>query len=163
MSLAARLLSLVALAVSPALAVVAYNEINLRHLEEVHNRELVVQTSERAAAELRQIIDNARQFSAIVAKLPEVMIATAGSELSEDCSTLLTSLRRDSPGQLEFGIANGEGVIVCTTQGAQAARPVEGAHFRQALNTNEFAIGTFGVKSNDGCPVSHVCATRPRR
>ena len=145
MSLAARLLSLVALAVSPALTVVAFNEFNLRRAKDSETRQFVADTSERAGAEIRQVVENVNRVSAIVAKLPEVRSAAAGNGFSEDCSGLLTSLRQDAPGQLEFGIANRDGLIVCTTQGARTARPVEGAHFKQALETNRLVVGTFGV------------------
>jgi two-component sensor histidine kinase len=150
MSLAARLLSLVALAVSPALTVVAFNEFNLRRSKESETRQFVAETSARASAEVRHIVENVNRVSAIVAKLPEVKLATDGTGFFEACSELLTSLRQDSPGQLEFGIANRDGLIVCTTQGARTVRPVEGAHFKQALETNRFVVGTFGVSRTTG-------------
>jgi two-component sensor histidine kinase len=150
MSLAARLLSLVALAVSPALTVVAFNEFNLRRAKDSETRQFVAETSERAGAEIRQVVENVNRVSAIIAKLPEVRSAAAGNGFSEDCSGLLKSVRQDAPGQLEFGIANRDGLIVCTTQGARTARPVEGAHFKQALETNRLVVGTFGVSRTTG-------------
>jgi len=150
MTLAARLLSLVALAVSPALGVVAYSEFDLRRSKDAESREFVARTLDRAAADTRQVVETVQRFSAIVAKLPEVKAATAGNGLSHACSDLLTSLRQDYPGQLEFGVANKDGLIVCTTQGARTARRVEGAHFRQAVETNNFVVGTYGESRTTG-------------
>ncbi|HEX2552142.1 MAG TPA: HWE histidine kinase domain-containing protein [Microvirga sp.] len=143
MPLAARLLSLVALAVAPALGVVAYREVEDRAAQAAQARQSVADTSQRAAAEVRQIVENVQRLSAILAKLPEIRGAAEGEGFSDACSALLTSLRQDYPGQLEFGIANRSGSVVCNTQGTRTLRRVEGAHLRQAIETDGFAVGTF--------------------
>ena len=66
MSLVARLMSLVALAVTPALAVVAFNEFNLRRSQDRETRQFVAENSERAAAEVRQEVENVQRVSAIL-------------------------------------------------------------------------------------------------
>jgi hypothetical protein len=143
MPLAARLLSLVALAVAPALGVVAYREYEARGARAAEARKHVAETSQRAAAEVRQIVENVQRLSAILAKLPEVRGAAEGADASPSCSDLLTSLRQDYPGQIEFGIANRAGFVVCNTQGTLTLRRVEGPHLRQAIETGGFTVGTY--------------------
>jgi two-component sensor histidine kinase len=143
MPLAARLLSLVALAVAPALGLAAYHEYQHRHGHAADARRLVAETSQRAAAEVRQIVENVQRLSAVLAKLPEVRGAAEADGVSEPCSNLLTSLRQEYPGQIEFGIANRAGLVVCNTQGTRNLRRVEGAHLRQAIESGGFTVGTY--------------------
>ena len=150
MPLAARLLSLVALAVAPALGLSAYQEYQRRSAHGAEAQRFVAETSQRAAGEVRQIVENVQRLSAILAKLPEVRAAAEGTGASPGCSDLLTSLRQDYPGQIEFGIANRAGFVVCNTQGTRNLRRVEGAHLRQAIETDRFAIGTYAEVSPSG-------------
>ncbi len=139
-----------ALAVAPALGVVAYHEYEQRDARATEARQYVAETSERAAAEVRQIVENVQRLSAILAKLPEIRSAAGGTGFSEACSGLLTSLRQDYPRQLEFGIATREGLVVCNTQGTRTLRQVEGAHLRQAIETGGFVIGTYAETRPSG-------------
>ena len=93
---------------------------------------------------MRHLVNEVERISAVIAKLTEVRSAALMDVISEPCSHLLTSLRREYPGQLEFGVANRLGVIVCTTRGARSLRQVEGAQFRRALDSNAFVVGGYG-------------------
>ncbi|HEX2137713.1 MAG TPA: HWE histidine kinase domain-containing protein [Microvirga sp.] len=143
MPLAMRLLLLVALAVAPALGILAYNELDLRRSREADLRAQVDRSSEQAAAEVRQIAEDVQRLAAIMAKLPEIAAAAVSEGPSPTCSDLLVAIRQDYPGQLEFGVANGDGVVVCNSRGVPDAMPVRGGHFRQALETNRFVVGSY--------------------
>ena len=144
MALAARLLLLVGLAVAPALAVVAYTEFETRQSRGSELRALAERTAIRASTEVRHLVDEVQRLSAVLAKLPEVRQAASEAEFSQSCSDLLVSLRHDYPGQLEFGVARKDGLIVCTTRGARGARPFDGAHLGRAVKANAFVVGGYG-------------------
>ena len=150
MALITRLIVLVALAVAPALLIVAYHELDLRRSRETEIREHAERNAQQAVAEMRRTVDDVRRLSAILAKLPEVRQATKAGGMSHDCSNLLASLRQDYPGQIEFGIANKDGLVVCTTRGTAGARAVEGSQFRRAMNSNGFVIGSYAVSRTTG-------------
>jgi hypothetical protein len=94
-------------------------------------------------SEVRSLVEGVQRLSAVVAKLPEVVTAAQGSGFSEPCSRLLVAIRQDSPGRLDYGIANRDGRVVCTTGGTSAVRTVEGDHLRRAIASNAFLVGTF--------------------
>ena len=144
MALVIRLLLLVSLAIAPALCVVAYNEYDLRQARQAELRSIAERSASRAATDVRHLVNEVERISAVIAKLTEVRSAALTDVISEPCSHLLTSLRREYPGQLEFGVANRLGVIVCTTRGARSLRQVEGAQFRRALDSNAFVVGGYG-------------------
>jgi PAS domain S-box-containing protein len=143
MALATRLLLLVALAVAPALLIVGYNQLELRRTREAEIRLAAERHVNDATSEVRSLVEGVQRLSAVVAKLPEVVTAAQGSGFSEPCSRLLVAIRQDSPGRLDYGIANRDGRVVCTTGGTSAVRTVEGDHLRRAIASNAFVVGTF--------------------
>ena len=144
MSLAARLLLLVGLATLPALSVIAYNEYALRRERAADLRTHAQATTNRAAAEVRQMVEEVQRLSAVLSKLPEVVVAASSSNFSPACSDLLVSLRHEYPGQLQFGVANKDGVVVCTTRGGSATIPSRTRHFARAMEANAFVVGAYG-------------------
>ena len=138
MNLAIRLLLLVCLAVTPALCVLAYNDFDLRQTRAAELRRQAERSATRAAAEARLAIEEVQRLSTLAAKLPDVRAAASEAGFPPTCSDLLASLRHDYPGQLEFGVANKDGLVVCTTGGVALARAFEGTEAKRAMEANGF-------------------------
>ena len=97
MALVIRLLLLVSLAIAPALCVVAYNEYDLRQVRQAELRSIAERSASRAATDVRHLVNEVERISAVIAKLTEVRSAALTDVISEPCSHLLTSLRREYP------------------------------------------------------------------
>ncbi len=144
MPLTARLLSLVALAVLPALGIGAYNEYALRQAREAEVRKDAVRLAENAAGEMRQIVEGVHRVAATLAQIPLISEAATGASPPQACADLLVRLRRDYPGDLDVGIANRDGQVVCTSAGTVNIGNLTGSHLRRAVDTGGFVVGGYG-------------------
>ena len=88
MTLAQRLFLLVVVALLPALAIQAYNELDLRRSREAEVRELALRQAELAASELSQILEGVHSLLTAVAEVPAVRALDAGP-----CATFLANLQ----------------------------------------------------------------------
>ncbi|HEV2605177.1 MAG TPA: HWE histidine kinase domain-containing protein [Microvirga sp.] len=144
MPLTARLLSLVALAVLPALGIGAYNEYSSRQAREAEVKEQAVRLANTATGEMRQIVEGVHRVAATLAQITTISDAATGASPPQACADLLVRLRREYPGELDVGIVNRDGRIVCTSGGSVNIGRLTGSHLRRAMDTGGFVVGSYG-------------------
>jgi two-component sensor histidine kinase len=146
MSLLSRLLLLVVIAVLPALAILLYNERELRAAREAETHAEALRNAHAATDELQRIVEGARALLLTIAHAPPVRGANW-----PDCNSYLEELGDSYPGYSRLTIADRSGRIVCASEpvppGHSMARR---AYFQEALASGEFTVGTFTVGRRSG-------------
>ena len=69
MRLTHRLFALALVALTPAVAIEAYNEVSTRQAREAEVRDLAIRSALQAASELQQIIEGARQLLTAISQV----------------------------------------------------------------------------------------------
>ena len=113
MSLLVRLLLLIGIASLPAIAIVGYNEVELRHAREAEVRDQTLRIARETAAELERTIEGIRGLLVTLAELPVIRdqdSAACNAFLQDpERSVALASLAaRAVAGQLEVPPAGAE-------------------------------------------------------
>jgi signal transduction histidine kinase len=149
--LRARLVLLVLLAVIPALILTLYTGIaQKQRAAEQANREFL-NVMKLTAAEQERMIDGARQLLGVLVHLPEVR-----SLEPTLCDPLLSKLLKQNPLYANFGIADRDGMIICS--GLPFSPPVSIADrlwFQRAVKTRVFAVGDFQISRTAKMPTVH--------
>src|SRR5580700_8876929 len=104
----ARLFALVLVALLPALAIQAYNEIAGRETREAEVREDALRLALSAAGETERIAENARTVLAAVANLPAIRNLDASA-----CNSYVAALRQDFPQYIGIGAIDLKGHPFC--------------------------------------------------
>lgn len=125
-----------AAAVLPALAIQAWHEVALRQarVAEVHEgaRRFAIQSS----SELSRLIEGARSMLAAVGE------AHLRSGSFPGCADGLASLREKMPRYGSIGVADADGRLVCSSNGAGGPASIAGrAYFRAAIEQQRFQVG----------------------
>ncbi|HEV2602078.1 MAG TPA: HWE histidine kinase domain-containing protein [Microvirga sp.] len=149
MSLTARLLLLVTLALIPALGIGAYNEYAQRHSREAQVKAQAVTLADQSRREIRQVVEGIQRVAVTLAQIPLIRDAAAGLASPQACADLLVDLRREYPGELDVGIANRNGEVVCTTRGIGTYGRITGSHLRRAIDTGQFVVGGYGASRTE--------------
>ena len=138
MSLTKRIVGLVVLALTPALAVQGYNEYALRTARAETVRNEAMRAARNVAADLGQFGRGARQVLGILAGLSEIR-----SKDARACTAYLATVVGQVPGSFFFGVADPDGKIRCNTLGSPvgAYTVADRSYFRDAMRTGGFAIG----------------------
>jgi PAS domain S-box-containing protein len=139
LSIRARLLLLVLLAILPAPAVMLHTATEQRRLTTAAVQADALRLARVARDGHEQVIEAGRQLLATLARLPEVrMAAPAG------CGRLLARLLSDQPTYANLGIAATDGTVACS------ARPLTGSAnvsarswFTRAQRLQAFAVGDY--------------------
>ncbi|MBI5303477.1 MAG: PAS domain-containing protein [Chloroflexi bacterium] len=141
MSLRARLLWLVFLAVAPMLGLIFYLDLQQRErvVDEIEADAL--RTAHFAADAHQDLIENARALLTTLALLPQIQ-----SDDSTACNDLLARVIQQNSAYANLAVADPNGAVLCsaipfTGKFDIAERP----HFRRALETREFAVGDYQV------------------
>jgi signal transduction histidine kinase len=137
----ARLFALVVVALLPALAIQAYNEIEGRRAREAEVREDALRLAQFASGELDRIVENVRGVLTAVANLP----AVRGHDVLA-CSAYVTSLQQAFPQYLAIGAIGLDGHPFCSNI---AIPPDSSANdrefFQKAKDTGQFQTGEYIV------------------
>ena len=137
MSLLVRLLLLIFIASLPAIAIVAYNEVELRNSREAEVRDQALRLGQETATELERTIDDVRTLLVTFAELPMIR-EPAG------CTAFLSRLRPNYPEYLSINIADAGGHIYCNSIGVNRTAGVsDREHFQRALATGGFVISGY--------------------
>ena len=146
MTLRVRLFFLVLASLTPLLATQAYNQLTFRQERRSEVERMVQLEAKLVAGELEQIAAGMHKF----------LLATANSAQSRpgsvDCNAYLATLTEQFPGSLAIGASDATGKVYCY------ARPFlpgsldnsDRAHFRLALDTQQFAVGDYMVGKQTG-------------
>src|SRR5262245_57101094 len=107
-SLLSRLFALVAAAMLPAIAIQAYNEIDLRRTREVEVRDEVRGLAKLAAAEQLQIVEGVRQAMIALSELPAIKEKDV-----EGCNAYLSRIKQRYPEFIAFIVVDTNGDSFC--------------------------------------------------
>jgi PAS domain S-box-containing protein len=139
MSLLARLFALVLIAVLPAVAVEAWNEVERRREREAELHAAALRYTLDAVGEIGHVLEGVRQTLVTLAAVSAVRALDGPA-----CNRLVAALRTEYPAFLHVAAADREGRLFCSTRalsrtGSVADRPV----FRRAIADGGFTVGEY--------------------
>jgi signal transduction histidine kinase len=134
-----RLFLLVLVAMLPALAIQAYNEIAGRESREAEVREDALRLAQFASGELDRIVENGRAVLAALANLP------AARDLDGvRCSDYVASLQKSFPQYAVIGAIDQSGHPFCSTISIPAgSTAADREFFQEARDTGRFTVGQY--------------------
>lgn len=146
MSLFARLMVLVVIAVSPVVGLEIYHEIELRNAKK---NEIIRETKillHRIEEQQTYLIDGVRQVIATLAQTNSVR-----QKYAPLCQNLMERLRPQYPSHIEILITNQDGTVTCATEKSAVGTSVAGsAPFRQVRAGKGFAAGAPVLDGRSG-------------
>jgi PAS domain S-box-containing protein len=141
MTVTRRLFLLVSAALLPAVAIQAYNELDLRRSRKAELREQALRQAQLAGSELSQILGGVRSLLTAVAEVPSVRGLDAPA-----CGTYLADLQPRVPHLATIAVIGLQGRVVCAPGlAASEVRAGDRPVVREALDTGGFAVGTYTV------------------
>ncbi len=146
--LRSRLLIVVLTALLPLLGLMVYAGVEGRRRAATDSQAAALTVARMAAVEQHQLIEGTRQLLVALAQLPEV-----ANHDGPRCSALFANIRAQFPAQANLGAATPTGDLFCSAQ--PMAEPVNIAdrpYFRRAIDTRQFAVGSFLVGRITGRP-----------
>jgi two-component sensor histidine kinase len=147
LSLQIRLFILTAVALTPALAILAYNEVSLRRSREAEVHQLAIRFGQLAAQELDGIVGGIEGLLRAVARAPVVRSLDASA-----CNTYLADLQAQSPNLTTITILDRDGRVRCRPE--MPASPVpslaDRPYFRAVLANGRFTVGEYTVSRISG-------------
>ena len=140
MTLTTRILLLVLLALTPALAIQGYNEYALRTSRDAAVRADTMATARTVAEDLSQVAETARQALSFVAQDPSVRAMDPAG-----CTEYLRRASNDNPHFAILGLTRTDGTIVCNSVGTAAGSYAvpDRTYHRRTLAENTFVMGTY--------------------
>ncbi|MFO1146880.1 MAG: HWE histidine kinase domain-containing protein [Alsobacter sp.] len=152
LSLRQRLLLLVLLALLPTLAVIGYNELNLRRSRTQEVNEQALRSALLATSELQRIFEGVDKLLLAIGQIPEIQALNA-----EACGSYLVNLQPKVEHLVGIAVVDAEGDLRCRT--VMPSLPVNYAdrgYVQEALQSGRFAIGEFLTGRVSGRPVLPV-------
>jgi signal transduction histidine kinase/CheY-like chemotaxis protein len=152
-SLLSRLFALVAAAMLPAIAIQAYNEIDLRRTREVEVQDEALGLAKLAAAEQQQIVQGVRQALIALSEVPAIKAKDV-----QECDAYLSRIKRRYPEFISFIVVDMNASAFCSSFTEHRVAPVVHklapatgrAYFANAVRTGKFTIGEFAFGRNTG-------------
>ncbi|MBV8169284.1 MAG: PAS domain-containing protein, partial [Alphaproteobacteria bacterium] len=139
MSLLMRLLLLIGIASLPAVAIVTYNEIELRHAREAEVRDQALRLARETAAEIERTIEGVRNVLVTLAELPVMRDPAAAGE----CTDFLSRLRSSYSDYLILNAADAQGTVYCNSvRAARTPNVADRTNFRGAM-AGAFTVGEY--------------------
>ncbi len=136
-----RLFALVLVALLPALAIQAYNEIAGRQAREAEVSDNALRLALSAGGEMGRIVEDARTVLAAVANLPSVRNLDATG-----CTAYVTSLQHDFPQYIGIGAIDLKGHPFCANIPIPEHEDASDREFyRTARDSGQFTIGDYIV------------------
>jgi PAS domain S-box-containing protein len=136
-SLLVRLLLLIGIASLPAIAIVVYNEVELRNAREAEVRDQALRLARETATELERTIEDVRTLLVTFAELPVIRDAAG-------CTAFMSRLRPNYPEYLTINVADPGGRIYCNSLGVGRVADVsDREHFRRTVATDGFVVSGY--------------------
>jgi signal transduction histidine kinase len=140
-TLLSRLFVLVAVALLPAIAIQAYNELELRRDRRVEVQTDALNVAKLAAAEQQQVVQGIHQVLIALSELPAIK---AGD--SKACNAYLAGMKQRFPEFLTFIVTDLNGVATCTSRTGHVILDVSSrAYFVSAAKTGAFSVGVYST------------------
>jgi signal transduction histidine kinase/CheY-like chemotaxis protein/HAMP domain-containing protein len=141
MTIFSRLLTLLAVALLPAIAIQTYNEVELRRTRQVEVQNQALNLAKLAAKEQQQIVQGIRQVLIALSELPAIKARD-----SKACNAALVGMKSRFPAFLTFLVTDQNGEPFCDTNRDRRPVNVSGrAYFADALKTGAFTVGEFAI------------------
>ena len=151
-SFLARLLLVVAVAVAPAVAFLAYSESEARHARQQLVEDEALRLVRLVGAEQQRILEGAKQVLDTLAGTPAVQ-----DDMRPQCNRILGNMLRQSPRYNDIGVAGLDGRLRCSARASDPALNLSDRFdFREALRTGTFAVGEYVVGRDSGLPSIHL-------
>jgi signal transduction histidine kinase len=150
-TLLARLLVLVAVALLPAIGIQAYNEYELRHTRQIEVQNQALNLAELTAAEQRQTVQGIHQALIALSELPAIK-----AKDSAGCNAYLAEIKQRYPGFISFIAVDINGNSFCdATDDHRASTAAGRPYFAEVLRTRKFTVGVFAIGRQTGRNVLH--------
>ena len=134
-----RLFALVLMAILPALAIQAYNEIELKRSREAEVRQDALRLAQFATGELDRIIENGHALAVALANVPAVRNHDTAA-----CSDYAALLTKDFPQYVAMGAIELNGHVFCSSRPISAgASAADRWFFNEAIRSGKFVIGDY--------------------
>ena len=139
MSLRSRLLLLCAVALIPAVLVVAFLEVELRRGRETEVNDAVVRQTQQATSEVARVVEGARALLGAVASAPSIQALDEPA-----CTEFLQRVTRNRQIIRSIGVLAADGRLRCTRR-TEENRPsyADKPYVAEALRTGAFTVGTY--------------------
>ena len=145
-SLLSRLFVLVAVAMLPAIAVQAYNEIDLRRTRKVEVQDEALGLAKLAAAEQQQIVQGIRQALIALSELPAIK-----AKDTQGCNAYLSRIKQRYPEFISFVVFDMNANSFCDSAGEHMSFSAAGrTYFESAVKTGKFTVGEFAIGRGTG-------------
>ncbi len=146
MNLLSRLFVLVAVALLPAIAIQAYNELDLRRARQSEVQNQALGMAKLAAAEQQQIVQGVRQVLVTLSELPAIK-----AKDREACNAYLAALQPRFPAFITLLVTDAKGQSFCQTHGDHGPVNIAGrAYYASLLNTGAFTVGEASLSLSTG-------------
>ncbi|XYD06900.1 HWE histidine kinase domain-containing protein [Methylobacterium sp. NMS12] len=158
MSLTARILLLVLLALAPALAIQGYNEVALRTARGEAVGTDALATARAVSDEFAQVADGIRQALDLVAEDPSIASGDPAA-----CTSYLTRVGARLPHVILLALTDAAGVVVCNSAASAPGAYTNAArgYHRRALTEGGFVMGGYTVGFATGRASIHFA--QPKR
>jgi signal transduction histidine kinase/DNA-binding response OmpR family regulator len=150
MSLMARLLVLVVLAVLPALGIQAYNEYDLRQQRESEIRQQTVQITRQFGEEMGELREGARQLLVSLGQIPAVRSLDPTA-----CSSLFATLQRKFGSYSLLGAADLRGRVFCASSPLVSMSVADAPFFVRGMAQDGLAVGNYWEDPATGRKMIH--------
>jgi signal transduction histidine kinase len=146
-----RLHVLIVVALLPAIALLIYNEFDLRRTRQIEVQGQALNLAELAAAEQRQIVQGIHQALIALSELPAIKAKDAAG-----CNAYLTKIKQRYPGFISFIVVDRNGNSFCdATDDHKPSTAAGRPYFADVLRTGEFTVGQFAIGRQTGRNVLH--------
>src|SRR5712672_2802453 len=149
-SLTARLIVLVLIAVFPAIVIQAYNEYELRKASEAAIRQQVVQITKQFGEEIGELREGARQLLLALTELTPVKLRD-----SEACSALFATLGSQYANYSLLAAADTDGRIFCSSVPLAYSSVADQPFFKRAMTQDGLAVGNYWADQENGRRMIH--------
>jgi signal transduction histidine kinase len=150
MSLTARMVLLVLIAVLPAVGIQAYNEYYLRAARSEDIRQQVVQITKQFGEEMGELREGARQLLVALGQLPAVRQKQSG-----ECDALFATMKANFVNYSLLGAADANGKIYCSSSELSYDSVADRPFFKRAMATDGIAVGDYWVDPATGQKMLH--------
>ncbi|WP_445220598.1 ATP-binding protein [Bradyrhizobium sp. Pa8] len=151
MTLLFRLHVLIAVALLPAIALLVYNEFDLRRTRQIEVQGQALNLAELAAAEQLQIVQGIHQALIALSEL-----RTIKTKDVEGCNAYLAKIKQRYPGFISFIVVDKSGSSFCDTTNDHKPSTAAGRpYLADVLRTGEFTVGEFAIGRQTGRNVLH--------
>lgn len=149
MTLLVRLLALILIAVLPSIAILLYNEYELRAAREDQLRQEALIYAKATTDELERLVEGVRGFLLVIAQTPSVRAADR-----PDCDRYLAKLADVHPGYARLAVIDRTGDIACTSMpDLSLLAVIDHPDFQAALGGDAFIIGRLLHAQSSGAKI----------